>query len=169
MSDIFAKILSDLHPYNIRYLFYMVTPNETIYTNADDIPNFYLDPGMTWTFALILLELLLLDKSKYAFNDTVTSVNSGILFLLLKIGGHDISALFYPTVYEWLHVVDLPNSAFTWMLCFFTQDFVFYLCHRAIHEVGCFGRFIRCITLPNTSISVLVYVKELFRFFIVIY
>ncbi|KAK6043323.1 hypothetical protein COOONC_19172 [Cooperia oncophora] len=111
----------------------MVTPNETIYTRAEDVPNFYLDPGTTWTFTLILLELLILDKSKYAFNDTVTSVNAGILYLLLKIGGRDVSALFYQKVYDMLHIVDLPDSSFTWILCLFTQDLIFYLCHRAIH------------------------------------
>ncbi|KAK6060376.1 fatty acid hydroxylase family protein [Cooperia oncophora] len=39
-------------------------------------------------------------------------------------------------VYNRLHVIDLPdNSAFTWLLCLFTQDFVYYLGHRAIHGI----------------------------------
>ncbi|PIO53448.1 hypothetical protein TELCIR_25217, partial [Teladorsagia circumcincta] len=37
-------------------------------------------------------------------------------------------------VYERLHIIDLPkDSAFTWILCFFTQDLVYYLGHRAVH------------------------------------
>ncbi|KAK6054909.1 fatty acid hydroxylase family protein, partial [Cooperia oncophora] len=93
-------------------------------------------------FVLVLLEYLILDEKKYAFNDTVTSINAGILSLLLKVSGRFLSASFYPMVYSRLHIIDLPpDSAFTWILCFFTQDLAYYLGHRAIHEAGVFWSF----------------------------
>ncbi|KAK6042226.1 hypothetical protein COOONC_20268 [Cooperia oncophora] len=113
----------------------MVTPNETIHTRLEDIPNYLIDPISTWTFVLVVLEFLILDKKKYAFNDHVTSTNSAMIYILLKIGGRDISAWIYPIVYDRIHIIDLPNdSASTWILCFFTQDFMFYVAHRAMHE-----------------------------------
>lgn len=39
----------------------------------------------TWMLILVVLEYLLLDEKKYAFNDTVTSINAGILSLLMKL------------------------------------------------------------------------------------
>ncbi|KAK6059664.1 hypothetical protein COOONC_02705 [Cooperia oncophora] len=46
----------------------MLTPNETIYENVDDIPNFFMDSAMSWAIALILLEYLMTDKKNYALN-----------------------------------------------------------------------------------------------------
>ncbi|KAK6052783.1 hypothetical protein COOONC_09712 [Cooperia oncophora] len=117
----------------------MVTPNETIYSNFEDIPNYYLNPGTTWMFALIFVEFLLLDEEKYALNDTITSINCGMLHLLPKWAysnwvAPDISVFVYPLIYERLHIVNLPkDSALTWILCFFTQDLIYYLLHRAVH------------------------------------
>ncbi|XGW11862.1 hypothetical protein V3C99_012937 [Haemonchus contortus] len=141
MSNLLYKLSSDLNPLNLRYLFYLVTPNETIYPTVEEIPNF-LEPATTWMLLLVVLEYLLLDEKKYAFNDTVTSINAGILSLLMKVGGRYLSASFYPTVYDRLHIIDLPkDSAATWILCFFTQDLAYYLGHRAIHEAGVFWSF----------------------------
>ncbi|KAK6055096.1 fatty acid hydroxylase family protein [Cooperia oncophora] len=161
---VLEKLASDIVPTNIRYLFYMVTPNETLYTKIEDIPNYFLEPGAAWMFLLVVCEYLITDvmlgKKKYAFNDAITSMNIGLLFLphqqytvshreifiLLpfhfRSGGRFLAASFYPMVYNRLHVIDLPdNSAFTWLLCLFTQDFVFYVGHRAIHEAGVFWSF----------------------------
>lgn len=119
----------------------MVTPNETIYKTVEEIPNI-LEPATTWMLVMILLEYLLVDEKQYAFNDTVTSINAGMLSLLMKIGGRFLSASLYPVVYEWIHIVDLPgDSTWVWLLCFFTQDLVYYLGHRAVHEAGVFWSF----------------------------
>ncbi|KAK6044781.1 hypothetical protein COOONC_17714, partial [Cooperia oncophora] len=76
---------------------------------------------------MVFLEFLILDEKKYAFND----------HLQFRVGGRDISASIYPIVYDRVHIIDLPNdSALTWILCFFTMDLIFYIGHRAIHEVG---------------------------------
>uniref|UniRef100_A0A0K0CV26 Uncharacterized protein n=1 Tax=Angiostrongylus cantonensis TaxID=6313 RepID=A0A0K0CV26_ANGCA len=39
MAQLIGKLASDLNPKNLRYLFYLVTPNETIYDNVEDVPN----------------------------------------------------------------------------------------------------------------------------------
>ncbi|EYC16888.1 hypothetical protein Y032_0032g2549 [Ancylostoma ceylanicum] len=141
MASIFNKLASDLNPHNLRYLFYLVTPNETTYNTVEEIPNI-LEPATTWMLILVVLEFLLLDEKKYAFNDTVTSINAGILSLLMKIGGRYLSAAFYAPLYERIHIVDLPkDSPYTWILCFFTQDLAYYLGHRAVHEAGVFWSF----------------------------
>ncbi|VDM56403.1 unnamed protein product [Angiostrongylus costaricensis] len=51
-----------------------------------------------------------------------------------RFGGRFLSAAVYSSVYERIHIIELPkDSATTWILCFFTQDLVYYLGHRAVH------------------------------------
>ncbi|KAK5964606.1 Alkylglycerol monooxygenase [Trichostrongylus colubriformis] len=96
----------------------------------------------SWLFFLVALEYIMLDEKKREFKDTITSINAGILYNLLQIGGRVLSVSFYPMVYDRLHVIDLPeNSLSTWMLCIFAQDFAYYIGHRAIHEAGVFWAF----------------------------
>ncbi|WKX95517.1 hypothetical protein Q1695_012180 [Nippostrongylus brasiliensis] len=141
MSGLLNKLASDLSPNNLRYLFYMVTPNETTFESVEDIPDI-LKPATTWMLLLVLLEYLVLDEKKYSFNDAVTSINAGVLSLTMKIGGRFLSASCYPYIYEKIHIIDLPkDSPYTWLLCFFTQDLVYYLGHRATHEAGVFWAF----------------------------
>ncbi|CAJ0589740.1 unnamed protein product [Cylicocyclus nassatus] len=129
------KTTSDLNPNNLRYMFYFVTPNETIYNNDEEVPH-YLSLTMTWMFVLMILEFLLDDRN-YAFNDTVTSVNTGVLFSLLKVRGRFLSRAFYGSVYERIHIIDFPkDSAYTWILGFLLQELSYYSGHRAMHEVG---------------------------------
>ncbi|KAK5981806.1 hypothetical protein GCK32_000331 [Trichostrongylus colubriformis] len=137
-----SKLLTDLNPRNIRSILYMATPNETFYENVEDIPNYFRSPATSWMLTIIVLEFVLLDKKKREFNDTITSINAGILYLLLQVGGRFLSVSFYPMVYERLHVIELPkNTLSTWILCIFTQDFAYYLGHRAVHEAGVFWSF----------------------------
>uniref|UniRef100_A0A1I7WQL1 Phage protein n=1 Tax=Heterorhabditis bacteriophora TaxID=37862 RepID=A0A1I7WQL1_HETBA len=49
----------------------------------DEVPN-YTDITSLWMLILVVLEFFLLDDRKYAFNDTITSINAGILSLMLK-------------------------------------------------------------------------------------
>ncbi|KAK5977495.1 hypothetical protein GCK32_002201 [Trichostrongylus colubriformis] len=142
MLNILHRLLTDLNPRNIRSVLYMATPNETFYENAEDVPNYFRSPATSWMLLFIVLEYLLLDKKKREFNDTITSINAGILYLLLQVGGRFLSVSFYPMVYDRVHVIKLPkNSLSTWILCIFTQDFAYYLGHRAVHEAGVFWSF----------------------------
>ncbi|CAD6195586.1 unnamed protein product [Caenorhabditis auriculariae] len=135
------EVLVNLHPNNLRYLFYLVTPNETTFADTAAIPN-YTDLTMPWLIVLVVLEYFLSDDNKFAFNDTVTSINAGILSIMFKFGGKYLSALVYSYFYTHFRVLDLdPMAASTWVLCFFTQDLAYYLGHRAIHEAGVFWSF----------------------------
>ncbi|CAI4227458.1 unnamed protein product [Auanema sp. JU1783] len=135
------RIINGLHPNNLRYLFYLVTPNETIYSTMEEVPN-YTDLSVIWLLVLVITEFYFLDDRKYAFNDTVTSINAGIFSLLIKFGGRYLSAKLYKDVYDYIHIIDLPpDSPTTWIICFFSQDLMYYLGHRAIHEAGVFWSF----------------------------
>ncbi|KAK6042851.1 hypothetical protein COOONC_19644 [Cooperia oncophora] len=88
-------------------------------------------------FVLIILEYLLLDEKKYNFSDAVTSINGGLIYLVIKCGGYWLCSAVYPVVYDRVHLIDLPkDSAAVWILCIVTNDFVYYLGHRAVHG-GC--------------------------------
>ena len=54
---------------------------------------------------LVILEFFFLDEKKYAFNDTITSLNAGMLSLLFKFGGYSVSAYFYKPIYDKIHIV----------------------------------------------------------------
>ncbi|GMS92992.1 hypothetical protein PENTCL1PPCAC_15167, partial [Pristionchus entomophagus] len=127
----------DLHPDNLRYLFYAVTPAETTFANVEDIPD-YQEIIAPWMLILTLVSLFC-DRMNYAFNDSATSVISGSLYLLFKFSGSMISVYLYTIVYEAVHLVELDiYNPWIWVLCFFTQDLVYYLGHRAMHEWGIF-------------------------------
>ncbi|KAK5984940.1 Alkylglycerol monooxygenase [Trichostrongylus colubriformis] len=142
MLNILHKMLADLNPYNLRSVLYMGTPNGTFPGRMEDVPNFFKSPATSWLFFFVALEYVMLDEKKREFKDTITSINAGILYLLLQAGGRFLSVSFYPMVYDRLHVIELPkNSLSTWILCIFTQDFAYYIGHRAIHEAGVFWAF----------------------------
>ncbi|KAF8385335.1 hypothetical protein PRIPAC_74477 [Pristionchus pacificus] len=134
-------VWEDLHPSNLRYLFYAVTPAETTFASIEDVPD-YTKMLSIWFGIIILTEMLFLKKDQYSLNDTVTSATSGILYLLFKFSGKYLSAALYVTVYEKIHLVELdPFNPWVWLLCFFTQDLAYYLAHRAMHECGIFWAF----------------------------
>ncbi|KAK6058707.1 hypothetical protein COOONC_03721 [Cooperia oncophora] len=122
------KVFADLHPKNLRYYFYMFTPNEK---NVDDIPNFFLDSAMSWAIALILLEYLMTDKKNYAFerySHLGTSINneaSNEMLVYLstvgldtikqipiqfRFGKHHVAAACYPMLYSAVHIIDLSKD-----------------------------------------------------------
>ena len=98
---------------------------------------------------LVILEFLIVDRKKYAFNDTITSINSGMFSLLAKYakndfrtkcmvliryGGKTISAFIYSSIYPHVKLLDLdPQSINTFVLCFLAADFSYYLGHRFMH------------------------------------
>lgn len=91
---------------------------------------------------LVLLEFFIGERHNFSLNDTVTSVNAGIMSLLFKIGGKSLAMWLYPFFYQKFNIINLdPTSSSTWILCLFTQDLAYYLAHRAIHEFGIFWSF----------------------------
>ncbi|GMR33683.1 hypothetical protein PMAYCL1PPCAC_03878, partial [Pristionchus mayeri] len=134
------KRIADLHPSNLRYLFYLVTPSETTFANVAEVPD-YMDTMSSWMLLLIVISLFV-DRKNYPFNDTATSVLSGQLYLLFKLSGSIFSAAIYSAVYEKVHLVDLDiYNPWVWFLAFLAQDLAYYLGHRAMHEFGIFWAF----------------------------
>ena len=99
---------------------------------------------------LVILEFLIVDRKKYAFNDTITSINTGIFSLLVKYvkkmifwqkctilfryGGKTITTFIYSSIYPHVKLLDLdPQSINTFVFCFLAADLSYYLAHRFIH------------------------------------
>ncbi|GMR45667.1 hypothetical protein PMAYCL1PPCAC_15862, partial [Pristionchus mayeri] len=120
--------------------FYAVTPSETTFANLPDIPD-YMEKVSPWMLLLTTLGLFL-DRKNYAFNDSVTSVITGNLYLLFKFSGSILSITAYIAVYEKVHLFDLDiYNPWVWLLAFLAQDLIYYLGHRAMHEWGIFWAF----------------------------
>uniref|UniRef100_A0A914DSI4 Fatty acid hydroxylase domain-containing protein n=1 Tax=Acrobeloides nanus TaxID=290746 RepID=A0A914DSI4_9BILA len=139
------RFINDLNPTNLRYLFYLVTPNETTYYRVEDVPQF-IDRTVSWFIILVLIEttVLLLTGRRHmiALNDSITSITSGIFSQLPKVGSRVISLVVYTYIYENYRVFDVSyDSVWLWVFAFLAQDLAFYLAHRAIHEAGIFWSF----------------------------
>ncbi|KHN86716.1 Alkylglycerol monooxygenase -like protein [Toxocara canis] len=64
------------------------------------------------------------------------------LFHQKRLGDRAVSLALYMYVYNHFRIVDLPvESSLTWFIGFLSQDLVYYLTHRAIHEAGVFWSF----------------------------
>jgi len=121
-----------------------VTPSETTFDNPDDIPE-YLTLSQYWFFVFIFADILIsvtTKKYKYALNDTITSMNSGMFSMLPKIAGKGLSIPLYFYIHNNYRIVDLDiHSPWVWILGFLSQDLSYYLAHRAVHEAGVFWSF----------------------------
>uniref|UniRef100_A0A914ULS2 Fatty acid hydroxylase domain-containing protein n=1 Tax=Plectus sambesii TaxID=2011161 RepID=A0A914ULS2_9BILA len=145
MATLTEKLSTDLSIHNLRRMFYLVTPAETSFSTTAEVPN-YTDQVVGWFFLLMALEYLILwlknKEDGFALNDTITSMNAGMLSQIMKFGGRTGALYLYVKIYENYRMVDLPwDSTWTWVLCFLTQDLAYYLGHRAIHEAGVFWSF----------------------------
>uniref|UniRef100_A0AC35G608 Fatty acid hydroxylase domain-containing protein n=1 Tax=Panagrolaimus sp. PS1159 TaxID=55785 RepID=A0AC35G608_9BILA len=144
MASVFEKLQNELTFKNLRTMFYIVTPNETTYSRVEDVPD-YFEKARPWFLLLVFMEFIvgrLTDKSHYALNDTITSMNAGILSLLPKIGGRTMSLTLYTYIYENYRFFDVPiDSIWIWIFAFLAHDLAYYLAHRAIHEAGIFWSF----------------------------
>uniref|UniRef100_A0A1I8A6X0 Fatty acid hydroxylase domain-containing protein n=1 Tax=Steinernema glaseri TaxID=37863 RepID=A0A1I8A6X0_9BILA len=139
------EFIGNLHPSNLRYLFYLVSANETSYYSVEEVPDF-ITKVSGWFLILLLLEFVVIwikgHKEGFAYNDTVTSISAGLFQQLLKIGGKTSSLACYIYIYDNYRLVTMPvDWTFTWIVAFFLQDFAYYLGHRAIHEAGIFWSF----------------------------
>lgn len=119
----------------------------------------------TWWITLITLEFLVLKLSgkddRFALNDSITSISAGMLsqcfkcgrssfgpfsyiyfnLIFCRFGGRTVAIFAYVWIWNNCRLLELPwESPWTWILCFFTQDFMYYLGHRAVH--GIFNAFL---------------------------
>jgi alkylglycerol monooxygenase len=82
-----ARLLHRLDITNLRHLFYLISPYETIRTTLDQVPNYNVEVSAWWV-ALIFLEFVVLKIShhedRFALNDTITSFCAGMLSQCFK-------------------------------------------------------------------------------------
>ena len=72
---------------NLRHIFYLVSPNETIVQNWEDVPNYNIEVS-AWWMTLIFLEFVVLrfsgHEDRYSLNDSITSICAGMCSQMFK-------------------------------------------------------------------------------------
>lgn len=136
------RLLERLTLVNLRYAFYLISPYETAVPTLDQVPNYNFEVS-TWWVVFIVIEFLILGISghheRFALNDSITSICAGMLSQCFKFGGRTIAIFLYVFIWNNFRLLDLPwDCPWTWILCLITQDFMYYLGHRAVHEAGFF-------------------------------
>lgn len=57
-------------------------------------------------------------------------------FNVFRFGGKTVAVFLYVWIWDNFSLLKLPwESPWTWILCFFFQDFMYYLGHRAVHGI----------------------------------
>lgn len=91
---------------------------------------------------LVLAEFFYLRKQHKAglfrLNDSITNLNIGIGHLLTQLIFGGVLVASYDLFYLKLAPIQIPNTVWTWIACFFIFDFFFYWAHRWGHEVNFF-------------------------------
>nr|CAD2201076.1 unnamed protein product [Meloidogyne enterolobii] len=141
-TSLASRLYQRLDLTNLRLIFYLTTPWESTFDNINDVPNYNVQVS-AWWMMLIFLEFIILTitghSDRFALNDSITSVCAGMLSQCFKFGGRAIAIFGYIWIWENFRIIELPlNIAWIWGICLITQDFVYYLGHRAIHEAGFF-------------------------------
>ena len=89
-------------------------------------------------FLMIGIEMLygyLKNNNNYRLNDTITSINIGLLSRFPTILNLGLQGAAFAYAASYLNMKLLPtNSVFTWVFAFFLYDFLYYWMHRFHHE-----------------------------------
>ncbi|VDL74573.1 unnamed protein product [Nippostrongylus brasiliensis] len=96
-----------------------------------------------WWLVFIVVEFFILQVSghheRFALNDSITSISAGMLSQCFKFGGRTVAIFLYVFIWNNFRLLELPwDSPWTWILCLFFQDLMYYFGHRAVHEAGFF-------------------------------
>ncbi|XP_029537555.2 alkylglycerol monooxygenase-like [Oncorhynchus nerka] len=121
----------------IRFIFYIVTPNESSFENVEDVPP-YVQQATPFFMGLMVVELvvsLLKDGTPLAcVSDVVTSVSAGIISRM-PTRRFEITTYIY--MWNNFYVLELPwDSAWAWWLAFLVVDFAYYWVHRFAHGMA---------------------------------
>ena len=107
-------------------------------------------------FLMIGIELLygyLKNKNNYRLNDTITSINIGLLSRFPTILNLGLQGAAFAYAASYLNMKLLPtNSVFTWVFAFFLYDFLYYWMHRFHHEYKFLWATLSCIITVRTLI-----------------
>lgn len=123
----------------IRRMFYLVSPNETSFERAKDVPD-YLNEAVPFFLGALALEYIIAlaqGAETFRINDGLSSISAGFLLQLTKLLFIPLELVIHSWVYTNWRFVDLPwDSPLTWWIAFFAIDFAYYWFHRAAHEVN---------------------------------
>ncbi|CAI4222303.1 unnamed protein product [Auanema sp. JU1783] len=136
------RLLERMTLTNLRHAFYLISPYETAVESLDQVPNYNVEVS-AWWITFIIIEFIILAVSghhdKFAMNDSITSICAGMLSQCFKFGGRTVAIFLYVYVWNTFRLLELPwDSPWTWILCLFFQDLMYYFGHRAVHEAGFF-------------------------------
>ncbi|CAI5445271.1 unnamed protein product [Caenorhabditis angaria] len=136
------RLLDRLTLTNLRHAFYLISPYETSVESINLVPNYNAEVS-AWWLVFLAAEFFILFLSghddRFALNDSITSICAGMLSQCFKFSGRAVAIFLYVIVWDNWRILELPwDSPWTWILCLFFQDFMYYLGHRAVHEAGFF-------------------------------
>ncbi|ESO85633.1 hypothetical protein LOTGIDRAFT_210842 [Lottia gigantea] len=123
----------------MRRMFYLVSPEESSFEKAEDVPKYITESYPFFIFFVVIEVLISMYKQdkKVRLNDSLTSVSAGMYSRLPMLIIPSISIVTYVWIYKNFNIINLPwNSPWTWWLCFLGVDLGYYWFHRLAHEVN---------------------------------
>lgn len=91
-------------------------------------------------FALAILIDFLIDvikkTNRYKIQDSITSLSAGFLGTTAGLLAIGFVGFFYNGVFRWLHIFDVKDTVWSWVLAVVIYDFFFYWYHRAHHRIN---------------------------------
>ncbi|XP_026881430.2 alkylglycerol monooxygenase isoform X4 [Electrophorus electricus] len=123
-----------------RMLFYLVSPNETSFSDVGAVPR-YVEQATPFFVGLLLLEVfvgwLKTGNLLFKVNDGTTSLSAGMISRLPNLFVRSLEVSSYIYVWNNFRILELPwDSAWTWWLAFLGVDFGYYWVHRCSHELN---------------------------------
>lgn len=123
--------------FRTRALFYLLSPEETFFEHADEVPNITNRASEVF-FVLVFVEQLIFLLKDGKFNgklsDAISSMSAGIILLFPNFFMKKVSFICYEYVFENYMVYELPwNSNWTYVFMMLFVDLMYYWNHRAAH------------------------------------
>ncbi|KAH0947544.1 hypothetical protein HN011_010050 [Eciton burchellii] len=135
VTDSLVNIACDFPKY-FGKLWYLVDPRETTFEFLHEVPDYHQQIWLPFFF-LMILEQIILGRSKFRLNDQVTSLSHWVLHETVRIFSRGAEYYAYIAIHEkfgksW----SLPwDSPWTWYVSFIAVDFCYYWAHRSNHEI----------------------------------
>jgi sterol desaturase/sphingolipid hydroxylase (fatty acid hydroxylase superfamily) len=105
------------------------------------IYNIFIGTGVVAILVVLFAERQYQRKKKvqlYGIADTVTNTACGISDRVFNIFLDTIQFVIWSHLYTYVALIQFPSNVFTWFLCLFVVDFIWYWYHRLGHEVRLF-------------------------------
>ncbi|XP_072762184.1 alkylglycerol monooxygenase [Anoplolepis gracilipes] len=123
---------------HVGKLLYLVSPKETTFEFAQQVPDYQQQIWMPF-FLLLILEQIILQKKRFRLNDQITSLSHWMLYESIRIFSRGAEYYAYIAIYEkfgegWNLLA--WDSLWTWYIAFIAVDFCYYWAHRSNHEVS---------------------------------